>query len=401
MTDEKDKQSQEPEDEQKNDSTPDSQSPKDSEINSSEHKSTKPDTPENDPSETEEQDDKAKSDEPMPGNPDFEDWEEYDDTFNPDEEEYYTDKYPYDESDSEDADQDAGDTDSAGAAGGGGDDGGEPPDDDDGEDDEDEEPEDEKGKGKKRKKKKKDSAEKAMPFLEHLEELRWTLMRSLLAIIVAAVAAFFFSEQIMFLLRQPAPPDLKLIFLSPTEGFVMYLKVSLFAGLVIALPYVAWELWRFIVPGLLSKERKLVPGIVFFTVLCFAAGAAFAYFVILKFGLKFLLSFANPDLMVANLTIGKYLGFVVTIILVFGLVFELPVMSFFLSAIGILTPDFLKKYRRYGIVIIFIMAALLTPPDIVTQLMLAGPLILLYEISVWVSAAVARRRKEKEELEDD
>ena len=121
--------------------------------------------------------------------------------------------------------------------------------------------------------------------------------------------------------------------------------------------------------------------------------ATFASFIIIPFGLKFLLGF-QTDFLAANITIGKYLGFVVTIILVFGVVFELPVLSFFLTKIGLLTPQFLKRNRRYGIVLIFIGAAVLTPPDVFTQLMLAGPLILLYEVSIWVSKAVLKKKKD-------
>lgn len=263
------------------------------------------------------------------------------------------------------------------------------PDDEDGE--EDEEPS-KKG-GKKHN-------EKKMPFLDHLEELRWTLMRSLIAIFVGAILCFVFSKQIVNFLRFPSPADMKLIYLSPTEGFMIYIKVAIFSGLVVALPYVAYEFWKFVVPGLLAKERKLVPPIVFFTVLCFFIGGAFAYFVIIPFAMRFLLGFQSENLE-ATITIGKYLGFVVTLILVFGVVFELPVLSFFLSKIGLLTPDFLRSKRRYGIVTIFIAAAVLTPPDIMTQLMLAFPLIALYEISVFVSAAVAKKKQKEDDNEDD
>jgi sec-independent protein translocase protein TatC len=239
-----------------------------------------------------------------------------------------------------------------------------------------------------------------MPFLDHLEELRWTILRSLVAIVVASIGCYIFSKKIVDILRYPAPQDMQLIFLSPVEGFMIYIKVSIFAGLVVALPYVAYQFWKFIVPGLLDKERKLVLPIAFFTTVCFLVGASFAYFVIIRFGLNFLLSF-QTDYLVANITIGKYLGFVVTLLLVFGVVFELPVLAFFLTKIGILTPRFLREKRRYGIVIIFIGAALLTPPDIFTQLMLAGPLILLYEVSIWVSKSVYKEKLEKEAEEQE
>ncbi len=290
-------------------------------------------------------------------------------------EEYYTDDslHPIVDSDDEpETVRDGGDD-------GGGDDGGD-------DDDDDDDPE--------------DDSEKKMPFLDHLEELRWTLMRSLIAIVIGAIICFFFSEYIIAALKALAPPDkMTLVILGPTDGFVTVMKVALFSGLVLALPFVSYEFWKFVVPGLLQKEKKLVPPIVFFTVMCFLAGAAFAYFIILNFALDFLLNFLDQtENMIA---VGKYLGFVVTIILVFGVVFELPVLSFFLSSIGLLTPEFLRTNRRYGVVIIFIMAALLTPPDLSTQLLLAGPLIILYEISIWVSAIVVRRKKEKEEEEDE
>ncbi|MBN1480593.1 twin-arginine translocase subunit TatC [candidate division KSB1 bacterium] len=238
-----------------------------------------------------------------------------------------------------------------------------------------------------------------MPFLDHLEELRWTIIRSLIAIFVGAIICFFFNERIIAVLKAVAPSGkMTLVILGPTDDFVIAIKVAMFAGLVLALPFVAYEFWKFIVPGLLAREKKLVPPIVFFTVLCFVSGGVFAYFVILRFALHFLLTFSDQT--VNMIAINKYLGFVVTIILVFGVVFELPVLSFFLSKIGLLTPDFLRSKRRYGIVIIFILAAMLTPPDVMTQLLLAGPLIVLYEISIWVSAAVVRKKKEMEQEDD-
>ena len=243
------------------------------------------------------------------------------------------------------------------------------------------------------KEKKTPNKEKKMSFLEHLEELRWTILKSLAAIVIGAIVCFFFSEQIIHFLRKPGPEDLKLIFLAPTEGFMINIKVAMYAGIVLSLPYVAWQFWLFVVPGLFEKEKKLVAPIVFFTVFCFAVGAAFAYLIIIPFGLKFLLGFQS-EYLAATITIGKYLGFVITILLVFGVVFELPILSFFLTKVGILSPEFLRSKRSYGIVIIFIAAAVLTPPDIFTQLMLAGPLILLYEISIWVSSMVRKKQKQ-------
>ncbi|MBN2412571.1 twin-arginine translocase subunit TatC [candidate division KSB1 bacterium] len=232
-----------------------------------------------------------------------------------------------------------------------------------------------------------------MPFLDHLEELRWTIIRSLIAVMLTSIVSYIFSKEIITFLRSLGPEDLKLIFLAPTEGFMIYIKVSLWAGVVFAFPYIAYQFWQFVVPGLYEKEKKYVPHIAFFTTLCFVTGAAFASFIIIPFGMKFLLGF-QTDFLAANITIGKYLGFIVTIILVFGVVFELPVLSYFLTKIGLLTPQFLQKNRRYGIVMIFIAAAVLTPPDVFTQLLLAGPLILLYEVSIWVSKAVLKKKSD-------
>jgi sec-independent protein translocase protein TatC len=229
--------------------------------------------------------------------------------------------------------------------------------------------------------------ERKMSFLEHLEELRWTLFRSIIAICVGMTIAYIFSNSIVDFLRKPAPADLKLVFLGPTEAFMIYLKVSMFAGIVFSLPYIAYEFWKFIVPGLLEKERKVVPTIVFYTLLCFVIGAAFAYYFIIPFAIQFLLSYQDQNL-VAAITIGKYLGFVVTMILCFGVVFELPVLAFLLTQLGILTPEFLISKRRYGIVGIFIVAAILTPPDVFSQMMMAIPLLVLYEVSIVVSKIV-------------
>ncbi|MDZ7315526.1 MAG: twin-arginine translocase subunit TatC [candidate division KSB1 bacterium] len=246
-----------------------------------------------------------------------------------------------------------------------------------------------------KRRKKRTIDEKRMSFWEHLEELRWTIIRSLIGVFIGMIICFIFQKQVIDFLRAPAPEDLKLIYLSLPEGFVIYIKVAMFGGLIIALPYVVYEFWKFIVPGLLEKERKLVPPIAFATVLCFIAGGAFAYYIMIPFAIKFLLSF-QTDYLSAMITIGKYLGFVVTMILAFGVVFELPVLSFLLSKMGLLTPGFMREYRRYAYVLIFILGALVTPPDVMSQLMLAIPLIVLYEISIFVSAIVVRRRPKED-----
>ena len=245
-------------------------------------------------------------------------------------------------------------------------------------------------------KKKKQKDEKRMPFLNHLEELRWCLIRSIVAIGVAAIGAFLFASYILNFLMRPyilLPDELRrapMQYLSPAGGFMINIKVAVFAGLIIALPYVFYEIWKFIVPGLLNKERKFAPTFIIATTFCFLAGAAFAFLVILPFGLRFLSKFQS-DWMVANLRIEDYLSFVTRVILAFGVVFELPVLSFLLTKMGLLTPQFLSSKRRYGIVLVFIIAAILTPPDPLTQMMMAAPLLVLYEISVIVSRLVVKK----------
>ncbi|MCH8871215.1 twin-arginine translocase subunit TatC [candidate division KSB1 bacterium] len=245
------------------------------------------------------------------------------------------------------------------------------------------------------------SKEKEMPFLDHLEELRWRLIKSIVTVIVCAIGVYFFSEQVLAFLIAPyndAATQLdsgaaqKLIFLSPTGGFMVRIKISIFSAILLGLPVIFYQIWQFVVPGLLGKEKKLVPVVAFFSTLCFLTGALFCYLVVLRFGLRFLLSFETADL-VATISVNEYLGFVTMLILVFGLIFELPVLALFLTKIGLLTPAFMRHYRRHGIVGMVILSAVVTPPDVFTQLLLAGPMVLLYEISILISAAVHKKQE--------
>ncbi len=250
--------------------------------------------------------------------------------------------------------------------------------------------------------------EKEMSFLEHLEELRWRLIKSIIAIFVGAIAAFFFSDLILELLLRPfklavqmqaeaggnheGANAARLIFLAPTEGFMVRIKLAIFAGLFIALPFVLYQLWKFVAPGLLEHEKKHIPRIVAFSTFFFFLGAYFCYAVVIRYGLNFLLGYQSEEL-VAQISIKEYLRFVTLLILMFGIVFEMPVLTYFLTRMGIVTPEFMRQKRRYSIVIIFVLAAIITPPDPFTQLMLAMPLIILYEVSIWVSKLVAPKAK--------
>jgi len=239
-----------------------------------------------------------------------------------------------------------------------------------------------------------------MPFLEHLEELRWRLLKSIIAVVLCAIGVYFFSEKVLALLIKPyneAAVQLhksniqSLIFLTPTGGFMIRIKLSVFTGILISLPIIFYQLWQFVIPGLLKKERTYVPIVVFFSTMCFLVGALFCYFIVLRYGLRFLLGFETADL-VATISINEYLQFVTMLLMVFGVIFELPILSFFLTKIGLLTPAFLRHYRRHGIAIMVILSALITPPDVFTQLLLAGPLIILYEISIFVSKIALQKQ---------
>ena len=229
--------------------------------------------------------------------------------------------------------------------------------------------------------------EKEMPFLDHLEELRWRLLKSIISVFVMMVICFVFSDQFLDFLLYPGKqvdPPVSLQVLKIQTVFIIKLEIALIAGIILSLPVIFYQFWHFLAPGLLTKERKYLPIFVLASVLCFLVGAAFAYFIIIPYALQFFLSLAPPD--VENkIALDFYIGFLLRIILVFGIVFELPMLSALLSKIGLLTPQFMRKYRRYAIVGAFILGAILTPPDPTTQILLAVPIILLYEVSIYIS----------------
>ncbi len=239
---------------------------------------------------------------------------------------------------------------------------------------------------------------KEMPFLDHLEELRWRMIKIIASVFVFTVASFFISDFFLEFLLYPSKritSDLGLQVLKVQTIFIIKLEIALITGIIVSIPVILFQLWAFVAPGLLEKERKWVWPIIFVVILSFLTGVAFAYFVIIPYALDFFLSLA-PDSVRNNIALDFYFGFILRIILVFGIVFELPVVSLFLTKIGILTPDILRKYRRYAIVSIFILGAILTPPDPTTQVFLAIPLIILYEFTIWVSYIFAKKRKEND-----
>ncbi|MCA9729562.1 MAG: twin-arginine translocase subunit TatC [Candidatus Eisenbacteria bacterium] len=234
-----------------------------------------------------------------------------------------------------------------------------------------------------------------MTLVEHLEELRTVLLQSLLAASVAAVAAWFLSDRAIDLLVRPAiGPVGDLKFISPTGAFMLRMKTAIGLGLFLAAPFIVWRVWTFVVPGLLKKERKVAVPVVLSSVLLFYAGAAFAYLVILPIALTFLLGFGTQYLQ-PMITAEHYFDFAVRLTLAFGAVFQFPLVVTLLTWWGILDPDFLKRYWRWGVVLVFVLSAILTPPDVASQLLMAGPVLLLYLISLLIAQGIARSRRKE------
>jgi sec-independent protein translocase protein TatC len=239
--------------------------------------------------------------------------------------------------------------------------------------------------------------EKELSFLDHLEELRWRVVKALLGTLVAVILCTYFSDFLMDEVVlgpiQRTNPPLKLINTIPYGQITLYMMVVLTASIVLSSPWILYQLWKFVVPALYSKERKYLSGVVFFTTFCFLGGVAFAYFLMLPYMLQFFSTFGSPQ--IENLiSISDYMGFVLQMILLSGLIFELPMVSYFLSKFGLLTPAFMRHYRRHSIVAILILSAVLTPTtDVVTMAVFAMPMFILFEISIWISAAVHRKRE--------
>lgn len=235
-----------------------------------------------------------------------------------------------------------------------------------------------------------------MGFLDHLEELRWRIIKSVIGIIVGGIIVAIFIDDIMtFVIFAPAKntnPPLTIINLKPYGQFTLYMQVILIGGIIASVPNIFYQFWKFIEPALMPNERKYISGIVFFTSLCFIVGLVFAYFVLLPTALNFFASFGT-DIILNQIDANEYMQFIISVCLLAGIVFELPMVSFFLSKVGILKPEFMRKYRKHAVVAILIISAIMTPsPDIVSQIMLAIPLFILYEISIYISKVSQKKR---------
>jgi len=267
------------------------------------------------------------------------------------------------------------------------------------------------------------NTEGEMSFLEHLEVMRWHLLRSILAIVILALVAFVFKDivfdKILLAPKEPSFPTnrwlchlgdilglericinqdpFQLQTVKMAEQFSMHIMVSLVAGVVVAFPYIFWEFWRFIVPALYDKERNTARGAVFFTSLLFILGVLFGYYIIAPLSVNFLGNYKVSESVISAPTLRSYVSTITSVVLAAGVVFQLPILVYFLSKIGLVTPGFLKKYRRHSLVVIVTLSAIITPPDVFSQILVALPLMVLYEIGILISRRIVKEKKAEED----
>jgi sec-independent protein translocase protein TatC len=259
-----------------------------------------------------------------------------------------------------------------------------------------------------------------MSFLGHLEELRWHLVRSASAIFIIGILLFVFQKEVYehFLLAHRKPDFItyqifceffnlfgidstfcavefndNLISLKPTQQLMNAIWSSFILGIILSFPYLVWELWRFISPGLTTKEVKSSKGFIFIASFLFFCGIAFSFYVIAPISIHFLYNYQISDLIQNNFTLDSHIGLVTNMLLGVSILFELPVLIYFLTKIGLVTPEFLRKYRKHALVVVLILAAIITPPDIASQVIVAIPILILYEISIKVSKMVIKKQQ--------
>lgn len=236
----------------------------------------------------------------------------------------------------------------------------------------------------------------------HIEDLRKRLTISLITVGVMFFVMFAFWQPLLNWMIAPLnevlPKGSSVIFTKVQEPFFTAIKVSFFASFIVSLPIIFWQIWLFVAPGLYENEKRMVIPFVLFATIMFLMGAVFCYYIVIPFGFEFLINFGS-QLFTALPSIGEYVGFFTKLLIGFGIAFELPVFTLFLSKMGLVTDETLKEYFKYAVVIIFILSALLTPPDVLTQFLMAGPLILLYGFSILIAKAVNPASNEEDEEE--
>ena len=228
---------------------------------------------------------------------------------------------------------------------------------------------------------------KDMSLINHLEELRWAILKSLASVIVMSILTFNFANYLVDLLIAPAgkiSQEMSLKVLTIQGMFMLKWNLAIIGGIILSIPVITVQIWKFISPGLYDKEKKILLTLIITVFLCFIIGGIFAYMVILPFSLNFFASMVTESIQ-NNFSINYYFSFVLALIIGSGVIFELPVASFLFSSIGIVTPDFLRKYRREAIMITVILSAIITPPDPISLIIMSIPMVILYEISIFIS----------------
>jgi len=239
--------------------------------------------------------------------------------------------------------------------------------------------------------------EEKMPLTSHLEELRKRLIRILIAVGIGFVACYYAKDYLYYIITRPLitvlPKGSHMIFTGLPEAFFVYMKISFFASLFLTSPFIFYQIWKFVAPGLYPHERRYVVPFVLSSTFLFLLGLVFGYFVVLPPAFGFFVSFST-DFLKPMISFREYLSFSLKLLLAFGISFELPVLIFFLTKIGVVSSRFLKRQRRYAILLIFIVAAILTPsPDAFTQILMALPLLALYELSIFIARFVEKKKE--------
>lgn len=256
--------------------------------------------------------------------------------------------------------------------------------------------------------------EKEMSFLEHLEELRWHIIRSVGAVVIIGIVVFLNETLVTKILFGPRTsdfvtyeffckyfqtyceiPQFDIIQKDVGERFFTHMKVSIWLGIMLGFPYLFWEFWKFIKPGLYDEEVKAARGIVFVCSMLFFIGVLFGYFVIAPFAISFLAGYEFGDDIIPSATLSSYVSYMTMITLPTGLIFELPIIAYFLGKIGLISSQMMKSYRKHAVVVIFIVAAIITPPDMITQFLIAMPLMLLYQVGINVVKRIEKKEAKK------
>ncbi len=274
---------------------------------------------------------------------------------------------------------------------------------------------------------KKNKGKDEMSFLDHVEELRWHLVRSTLAIFVFGIIAFlmksFIFDKIIFAPKNPnfityrffcsvskffgadglciTEIPFKFQSLAMGEQFSVHIWTSITVGIILAFPFIIWEFWKFISPGLYEKERKGAKTFIIISSFLFFVGVLFGYYIITPLSVNFLGNYSVSDLVARNIKIGSYISLMRSTVLASGLIFELPIVMYFLTKMGIVTPEFLKTYRKHALVVVLMLAAIITPPDIISQIIVTIPIMGLYEISIYISKIVLKKERKKKESDGE